>query len=79
MNSCKYNPCKGVASSTDIDALTSKIRGDIAQHDAEIKDIDSDPSGKDESGSQMNNVDRMATDTTKQVKFSNRTGDAEIS
>ena len=40
----KLNPRSGVPMSTDIDALASKIRGDISAHNEELNYRNADPS-----------------------------------
>ena len=74
-----FDPCKGIAASTDIDALKRKIDKDIAYHEKEIKEKDRDPLPIPEQTSQLDGVDRQATDTGRQVEFSNRTGESSFS
>jgi hypothetical protein len=76
----EYNPCKGVSSHTEIDAFKKKIDSDIATHNAELKEIDSDPMSDPNNKEQFGGVDRVGKpDASPEVKFSPRTGSASMS
>jgi hypothetical protein len=68
-----FMPCKGIASSTDMDAFKAKIKGDIASHDAELASKDETPVESQQVGPAYGDIDRMGhTETPKQVKVKPR-------